>query len=400
MTEAIPTDSTIQRSAAIDVLRALVMLLMIFVNDLWSLKGVPAWLEHVSPGVDGMGLADTVFPAFLFIVGLSLPFAIDARRAKGDSDLRLLFHVAVRGIALLVMGVFLVNGETINREATPFVHGLWEPLACAAFILVWNAWPRTLAPWLSYALRGTGLLILLILAIIYRGGEGGPIQYFAPQWWGILGLIGWSYLAAGIIAVLAHGRLVVLIAAWVFFAVLSVAWHAELLPQALDVLPETIIRGTLTGLVMGGAVIGRLFQIYRQKSDDRTMTLVFAAIAIALLLAAQLTRPLWGLSKLDATPAWLFLCSALTLIGFTAIYWLVDVAGKSGWFRLIRPGGTDTLLCYLMPSFLYALIYGLGLIPPDAFLTGIPGLIKSALFALLCIVLAGQLSRFGVCLKL
>ena len=53
--------------ASIDILRALNMVLMIFVNDLGSLRNIPLWLEHVEPGVDGIGLADIVFPAFLFI---------------------------------------------------------------------------------------------------------------------------------------------------------------------------------------------------------------------------------------------------------------------------------------------------------------------------------------------
>jgi heparan-alpha-glucosaminide N-acetyltransferase len=52
------------------------MVLMIFVNDLGSLKDIPLWLDHVKPGVDGIGLADVVFPAFRFIVGISLPFAL------------------------------------------------------------------------------------------------------------------------------------------------------------------------------------------------------------------------------------------------------------------------------------------------------------------------------------
>ena len=104
--------------ASIDILRALNMVLMIFVNDLWSLKDIPAWLGHVERGVDGIGLADVVFPAFLFIVGLSLPYAINNRRKKGDTDWQLVKHVLVRSIALLVMGVFLVNGESINAEAT------------------------------------------------------------------------------------------------------------------------------------------------------------------------------------------------------------------------------------------------------------------------------------------
>ena len=106
------------RIASIDIVRALTMVLMIFVNDLGTLKNIPAWLEHVKPGVDGIGLSDVVFPAFLFIVGLSLPFAMENRRKKGDTELQLVMHVLLRTIALLVMGVFLVNGETINEAAT------------------------------------------------------------------------------------------------------------------------------------------------------------------------------------------------------------------------------------------------------------------------------------------
>jgi predicted acyltransferase len=73
------------RIASIDIFRALTMLLMILVNDLWTLHDIPEWLEHTKAEEDGMGLADVVFPAFLFIVGLSIPFAIKARINKGDS---------------------------------------------------------------------------------------------------------------------------------------------------------------------------------------------------------------------------------------------------------------------------------------------------------------------------
>ncbi len=119
------------------------MVLMIFVNDLWSLKDIPAWLGHVDRGVDGIGLADVVFPAFLFIVGLSLPYAINNRRKKGDTDWQLVKHVLVRSIALLVMGVFLVNGESINAEATGMSRPLWNSICCLCFILLWNTYPKT-----------------------------------------------------------------------------------------------------------------------------------------------------------------------------------------------------------------------------------------------------------------
>ena len=86
---ATSVSSIATRINSIDILRALTMILMIFVNDLWSLKNIPAWLGHVEHGVDGIGLADTVFPAFLFIVGMSMPFALQARKQKGDTTWQL-----------------------------------------------------------------------------------------------------------------------------------------------------------------------------------------------------------------------------------------------------------------------------------------------------------------------
>jgi len=394
------TSDMVTRVGAIDLLRALTMVLMIFVNDLWSLKDIPAWLEHVESGVDGMGLADAVFPAFLFIVGMSLPFAIDNRRAKGDSSLQLAGHIVSRSIALLVMGVFLVNGETINASATGMVAIAWDAICCAAFILIWNAYPKTMPSWRQKSLKTLGIAILLVLAFVYRGGADDQLVRFAPQWWGILGLIGWAYLVSAFVTLFARSRLFVLAVAWAAFSLLSMIYAAGLVPGILHVIPEPVIGGTLTALTLGGVVTGRLFQILKGKDDKWRMTALFVLIAAILIGLSLCTRPFWGLSKLDATPAWLFLCSAFTLIAFTALYWLNDIAGQGHWFRPVKPAGTDTLLCYLMPYFLYALISLAHLEWPEPLLTGGVGLIKSLLFALICVWIAGGLRRIGIRLKL
>ena len=388
-----------QRVDAIDVLRAITMVLMIFVNDLWSLTNIPLWLEHVPNGVDGMGLADAVFPAFLFIVGMSLPFAINNRRQKGDTDVALVGHVINRSIALLLMGVFLVNGEYVNEAATGMQRVMWNLLSCTAFVLIWNAYPRLADKWIAYAGKGLGIIILLALAVVYRGGEG-VLTRFAAHWWGILGLIGWSYFAAALVTVFAQNRFPVLVLAWVGFALLSMASHADLLPKAIHIIPSAISGGTLVGLTMGGVVISTLFLEYRNRAEHKRMTFIFIAISLALIGLAVYTRQFWGLSKLGATPAWLYLCSALTILSFTAIYWLTDVGGKAGWFSLIKPAGTDTLLCYLIPYFAYAGMTLLTLHLPESLLIGGIGLIKSFLFALLCVWVTGRLNRMGVRLKL
>jgi len=391
----------VQRVTSIDIVRALTMVLMIFVNDLWSLKNIPAWLEHVERGVDGIGLADVVFPAFLFIVGLSLPYAIDHRRKKGDTEGQLVLHVVTRTVALLVMGVFLVNGETINAAAMGIPKWLWYPLSCLSFILIWNVYPRFVKKGFVYAAKAIGIITLITLVTVYRGGEDGS-QRFAPHWWGILGLIGWAYLVSGLITVFSKNNFYIILAGWVFFSVLSMVSHAGLLPHnnIISAIPDAIRGGTLTGLTMGGVLTSLIFQYYRKKKDNIGLTLVFLAFSAILIALSVITRPYWKLAKLGATPAWLFLCSAFTILTFLAIYWLADVKRKANWFNLIKPAGTDTLLCYLIPYFMYAIVRLAGVHLPDALLTGGVGLLKSFLFALLCVVITGLLNKSGVRLKL
>jgi len=388
------------RIASIDIVRALTMVLMIFVNDLWSLKDIPAWLGHVERGVDGIGLADVVFPAFLFIVGLSLPFAIDNRRKKGDSELQLVKHVLVRTVALLVMGVFLVNGETINAAGTGLPGYLWYPLSCLSFILIWNIYPKNANRYLVYAAKAAGILTLIVLAVIYRGGKDEELYRFSPHWWGILGLIGWSYLAAGLITVFSKNNFWIILGGWIFFAVLSMVNKAGYIPQSFSFIPDAIRGGTLAGLTMGGVLTAIIFRYFIKKNDNRTMTIVFVAFAAILIILSIITRPYWQLAKLGATPAWLFLCSAFTLLAFLVVYWIADVKGKAGWFRIIRPAGTDTLLCYLVPYFVYAILRAVNFHWPDPIITGAVGLLKSLLLALFCVFIAGRLNKAGVRLKL
>lgn len=388
---------SVTRVASIDILRALTMVLMIFVNDLWSLTNIPVWLEHVPNGVDGMGLADAVFPAFLFIVGMSLPFAITNRRRKGDTDITLVGHVISRSVALLVMGLFLVNGEYMNEEAMGIQRVVWNVLACGCFILLWNAYPKTANSQAVIVGKVLAVGILVSLATVYRGDDG---HRFATHWWGILGLIGWSYLAAALITIFARNRLPVLLLAWTGCCVLSMVAAADLLPKAVALIPSAISHGTLVGLTMGGVVASTLFLQYRKPADNKRMALVFGMAALGLIGLSVYTRTYWGLSKLDATPAWLFLCSAFTILAFLVIYWLVEVKDNSQWFRFIKPAGTDTLLCYLIPYFGYAGLTLASVQLPASLLTGGIGLAKSLLFALLCVWITGRLNRLGVRLKL
>ena len=70
------------RLASIDIFRGLTMVVMIFVNDLADVRGLPWWNYHMKADIDAMTYVDMVFPFFLFIVGLSIPLAIRQRLKK------------------------------------------------------------------------------------------------------------------------------------------------------------------------------------------------------------------------------------------------------------------------------------------------------------------------------
>ncbi len=299
-TPASITNRLLTRVDSIDVLRALTMVLMIFVNDLWSLTAIPGWLEHVPGGADGIGLADVVFPAFLFIVGLSAPFAIQHRRSRGDSDGQIALHILSRTVALLVMGVWLVNGESINEAATGMKQVVWNVLSCGSFILIWNSYPKTAAKLVIMTARALGWLVLLTLAVLYRGES---LAYFQPHWWGILGLIGWSYLAGALATLVARNRIAVLGLIWAAFCVLSMVAKANLLPPAVRLIPDAISGGTLAGLTLGGALTATVFRYCVERGRTNAMAIGFVLASLVLIGLSIYTRPIWGLAKLGATPA-------------------------------------------------------------------------------------------------
>jgi len=303
---------------------------------------------------------------------------------------------------LLVMGVFLVNGETINEAATGLPRNLWNTLSCLSFILIWNSYRKNANKYFVYSAKAAGIIILIIMALIYRGGEDNQLNGFKPQWWGILGLIGWSYLVSGLITIVSKNKFWIMLAAWIFFCVLSMINKAGYIPKDsfISFIPGAILGGTLTGLTLGGALTSIMFRYFKKQNKNWKMTIVLIAFAALLIFLSIITRPYWKLAKLGATPAWLFLCSAFTILGFVAVYWITDVKGKAKWFRIIGPAGTDTLLCYLVPYFVYAILRAIHFHWPDPIITGAAGLVKSFLLALFCVFITGMLNRAGVRLKL
>jgi predicted acyltransferase len=397
------TDLLLKRVFSIDVFRALTMLTMIFVNDLWSLSGIPAWLEHARSDQDFLGFADVVFPCFLFILGMAIPFAIRQRLDKGDSYSKISWHIILRSIALLVMGVFTVNVPDQNVSATGMSKEWFQILMVLGFFLIWNQYPKRdgSAKTIFTGLQILGIGLLIYLAVIFRAGDEG-LNRMTPQWWGILGLIGWTYMTCAILYLFLHNRPALLVASWLAFTVMNIAGHAGWLRLLWPSGPRNWIpdNGAFDSFAFAGILATLLLTRTQQTGRARQLPLLFTGIGVLFLIAGFVARNFFIISKIQATPPWIFLCCGIALIVYAGIYWLVDLNGKFPWFDLIKPAGTSTLTCYLIPYAYYSIAELSGVSLPESLKIGSIGLIKSFLFALLIIGITAVLGRLRIKLKL
>ena len=72
-----------------------------------SLVWFAGQLEH--PKWNGFALYDLIFPLFLFMAGVSMPFSFEKRLERGDTRGDLCRHVIVRGLLLVFIGM-IYNG--------------------------------------------------------------------------------------------------------------------------------------------------------------------------------------------------------------------------------------------------------------------------------------------------
>jgi heparan-alpha-glucosaminide N-acetyltransferase len=393
-----------RRLASIDIFRAVTMFLMIFVNDLWSLKNIPAWLEHTTKNEDGMGLADTVFPAFLFIVGLSIPFAIMAHRAKGDSQKKILTYILTRSFALLLMGVFHVNLEEYNKYDSILPKPIWQILITLGFFLIWLDYSPAMQKTKKQILQGSGILLLAVMALLYKGGDPGHAIWMRPHWWGILGLIGWAYLLGAVIYLFSKQNLIVITAALIFFLWFNVGVNAGWLDPIEHFKRYIWISGdgSMPALTMTGVLIAVIYIKLRDSNKTSQCWWIFSGIALIMLAAGFYYRPQWGISKIRATPSWVLICAGISIFCFLFFIFLIDIKNKQKWFAIIKPAGTSTLTAYLLPYFHYAILnmLGVGFALPLFLRTGGVGIVKSLLYALIIIIITGMLERKRIRLKI
>jgi predicted acyltransferase len=106
---------------SIDVFRGSTIAAMILVNSQASPADAYRWFVHAP--WNGLTFADTIFPAFLFIVGVSLTLSTAARVQRGEKPAALIAHAIRRSALLFAAGVFIDALQLPYRTFPFFAFG-------------------------------------------------------------------------------------------------------------------------------------------------------------------------------------------------------------------------------------------------------------------------------------
>ncbi len=121
----IPQPASARRMMALDVFRGLTIAFMIMVNN----NGGPgAWTQMQHAEWNGFTATDLVFPTFLFVVGVSIVFAFEARLRRGASRAELARHTLVRAAFLVIFGI-VVNSFPQFALAHMRFYGVLQRIA-------------------------------------------------------------------------------------------------------------------------------------------------------------------------------------------------------------------------------------------------------------------------------
>jgi hypothetical protein len=343
-------------------MRGLTLVLMLFVNDL-NMNVAPAWLGHRAAEFDGMGLADWVFPGFLFIVGMAIPFAFSKRFSAGQSVYDISRHIITRSLSLIIIGVLMLNSGRVNPELTGISKNLWAILMYIAVFLYWNDYPDKENKFFTVtALKFTGLAILAFLVLKFKSGQPQNNGSLITSWWGILGLIGWGYLVSAFAYVLCRDSIIKTALIAIFFLLMNMLSDWKLLEFLNPLKPVLgiIIEGNVPFIVLSGLIGGLLIKKIPIKEFKKSV-LIFVGLGIFCLLAGFFLRRWFIISKIQATPSWAMICNGISFLVFILLYWIVDVRGKIIWASFLQPAGENSLTTYIAPDILYYLIWSSGI---------------------------------------
>ncbi|MPY87814.1 MAG: DUF5009 domain-containing protein [Luteitalea sp.] len=297
-----------KRLVSLDAYRGLIMISLVSVGfGLSAFEGHPifgflaAQVEHVQ--WEGLVFWDLIQPAFMFMVGVAMPFAYAKRRSLGESHSRVFLHALKRALVLIVIANVMASIHQ-GEPTIGFINVLNQ--IAIGYLLAFIVLDR------SYLTQGTlavGILLFYTLAwVLYSGnGPGGPWQMDYrnlggdfDQW-----LLGRTY----------SGYYV-----------------------GLNAIPSTVT-------ILFGVMCGRL--VDSNLPPQKIMKLL-AMFGVGSIVVGLVMSPVVPIVKRIWTASFTFYSAGFVILGLLCFYWLVEVKGYKKWTFPLVVVGMNSILAYVI----------------------------------------------------
>jgi predicted acyltransferase len=312
-----PEASPLRRLLSLDALRGLTIAFMIMVNNNGSDH---AWWFMKHAEWNGLTPTDLVFPTFLFVVGVSIVFAYEARLSKGATRAQLAWQTLRRAAILFGLGL-VVNGFPYFPLGTLRIYGVLQRIAiCYLIAGLFYLWDRA---WQSKA-------VVLVSALVG--------YWILMRWVPVPGL---GMPARDIPFLDKDANLV--------------AWLDR------HILPGRLYEGTRDpeGLLsdlpaLGTALLGILTGIWlRTKHTLRGKAAGLAGGAAACLAIGSLWAIWFPLNKKLWTSSYVLVAAGISLAILALFFWAIEVhnwRGKWTWPWLVL--GSNAIAAYIISELL------------------------------------------------
>src|SRR5262245_32510244 len=304
------------RMKSIDVFRGATIVGMILVNGQFSPEFSYRQLAHAA--WNGWTFADTIFPSFLFVVGVSLTLSSASRAARGDDRAHLLAHALRRSLLIFMCGVAIDALRFPSREF-PFIalqdhiqlSGVLQRIAVcylvAFLIYLWTGLRGVL-----FGIIGLNLLYLGFLYLYPVPGCGPGSLVVSCNFPGYLDEI-----------VLDGFR-----------------WNSP----AFDPDGVGAILPAITS-VLFGVPAGRLL-LANDKRQQQILALLGGGII--LIAAGELLTNWVPINKQLWTPSFAVFTAGLAATALACTIWLVEGRRWAWWFRPLEIFGLNAIAAYLI----------------------------------------------------
>lgn len=324
-------DAFSARVVSLDVFRGVVIAAMILVTDPGTYSAVYPQLLHAQ--WNGMTATDTIFPSFLFIVGVAIPLSFASRWKRGSTNKMLAWQVLRRSAILIALGI-AVNGFPDYDWQTLRLPGILQRIGacymCGAGLYLWatrrkrgeeedSKSERTVLMAVSGAILVFYYLLLKFVPV--PGLGAGRLDSFGNLP---------AYLdraAFGTRHMWAYGTT----------SGMGVTYDPE---GILSTLPA--IATLLIGIVVGEWI--------RTQHPGKKKLLSLLLWGGMLLLAGWLLQSLMPINKRLWTSTFVLASSGVSLLVFALLYGVVDLRLSRWWTWPALVFGTNAILAFVLSS--------------------------------------------------